>query len=100
MPEADNMSTGFGSGYSHLAGYDLVRPPTMPISSTGLVWAPKDARSGAARVDPLDGLGDRHRLGLVFNDMVASGESKAPAAWARQLCMRSPTLAKERRICV
>src|SRR3546814_358057 len=29
------------------------------------------------------GLGDRHRLGLAFNDMVASGELKAPIVIGR-----------------
>ena len=29
------------------------------------------------------GLGDRHRLGLAFNDMVASGELKAPVVMGR-----------------
>ena len=29
------------------------------------------------------GLGDRHRLGLAFNEMVASGELKAPVVIGR-----------------
>src|SRR3546814_6255447 len=29
------------------------------------------------------GLGDRHRLGLAFNDMVAAGELKAPVVIVR-----------------
>ena len=37
------------------------------------------------------GLGQRHRLGLAFNDMVASGELKAPIVIGRDHLDRAPS---------
>jgi len=42
-----------------------------------------DQVPGIAGADLLVGLGDRHRLGLAFNDMVASGELEAPIVIGR-----------------
>ena len=58
--------------------------PTTSICITGSTW-----RSARIQFQGLParicwvGLGDRHRLGLAFNEMVASGELKAPIVIGR-----------------
>jgi urocanate hydratase len=51
--------------------------------TTGSIWRVKNPLSGLPARICWVGLGDRHRLGLAFNDMVASGELKAPIVIGR-----------------
>jgi len=50
---------------------------------TGWTWRASASSSGTPRAHLLGGLGDRHRLGLAFNEMVARGELKAPIVIGR-----------------
>ena len=56
------------------------RRASAPLARHG---ARADRVPGAAGADLLGGAGDRHRLGLAFNAMVASGELKAPVVIGR-----------------
>jgi urocanate hydratase len=89
----------FAGGSDHSAGrlYRAIRRTSsrpMPRSRsccrttsmciTGSTWRARASSSKACRRASVgSGLGDRHRLGLAFNDMVASGELNAPVVIGR-----------------
>jgi urocanate hydratase len=58
--------------------------PGNSTCTTGSTWRAERIPSRACRpASAGSGLGDRHRLGLAFNDMVAKGELKAPVVIGR-----------------
>jgi urocanate hydratase len=56
---------------------------TIPTSTAGSTWRRTDRVPGLPARICWVGLGQRHRLGLAFNEMVRSGEVSAPIVIGR-----------------